>query len=363
MSDESADQGPALGTDPFRNTDGTLSYLIRLRERSVRASAELGAPVVEGKTAPAAPAEPLDLGPEIPGLRGLEERDEPKTLADRAAGVVLDDADEDRIARVSAELEDRPQDALGFSPRTARRALAAFKILYRYWFRVSSAGHANLPEKGPVILAANHGGVLPFDAIMAVVDVMLRADPPRLVRTIVDRWVGSLPFVNIFYSQVGQVIGTRENFRQLLRSDQLVLVFPEGTAGIRKRAAERYVLQEFNVGFVEESVRHRVPIVPTAIIGADDQAPILYDIKPLARLLGLPVFPITPTFPLLGPLGLVPYPVKYEIRYGEPFRFYEDFRADDASDPHAIQYMAEQVRRRLQEMTDARVLERRGRSE
>jgi hypothetical protein len=95
-------------------------------------------------------------------------------------------------------------------------------------------------------------------------------------------------------------------------------------------------------------------------VGADDQSPILYDLKPLARLLGLPTFPITPTFPLLGPLGLLPYPVKYEISYGEPFRFYEEFPPEVAEDPHAVRYMAEQVRRRIQEIVDRGVLARRG---
>ena len=194
---------------------------------------------------------------------------------------------------------------------------------------------------------------------MVVVDVLLNANPPRLARAIVDRWAGTLPFVNIFYSRVGQVIGTRENFRALLKSDQIALVFPEGMAAIRKKAAQRYMLQKFNVGFIEESMRHQVPIVPTAIVGADDQSPILYDLKPLAKLLGLPVFPITPTFPLLGPLGLLPYPVKYEICYGEPFRFYEEFPLHVVEDPHAVRYMAQQVRRRIQEIVDRGVLARR----
>jgi hypothetical protein len=110
---------------------------------------------------------------------------------------------------------------------------------------------------------------------------------------------------------------------------------------------------------VEESLLHRVPIVPVAVVGADDQTPILYDIKPLAKLLGLPVFPITPTFPLLGPLGLLPYPVKYQIRYGEPFHFYEEYPPDATHDPAAVRYMADQVRRRVQEMVDRDVMARR----
>jgi 1-acyl-sn-glycerol-3-phosphate acyltransferase len=225
---------------------------------------------------------------------------------------------------------------------------------------VESSGHQAIPEKGPAILAGNHGGLLPFDGAMIVVDVLLHGRPPRLLRAVVERWAGTLPFVNVFYARVGQVIGTRDNVRSLLETDNLVLVFPEGVAGIRKKAAERYVLQRFNVGFIEESLRYRVPIVPLAVVGADDQAPILFDVKPLARILGLPVFPITPTFPLLGPLGLLPYPVRYEIRYGDPFRFYEEYPQEAADDPHAVRYMAEQVRRRIQEMVDAGALARRG---
>jgi len=350
----------ALGGDPFTQTDGTLPYLLKLRERTLRVVSD------DKEEAPWRPpqqqarAAPPDLGPELPDLPSYDDAEEPPGWLDRLAGVGLDRADEERLNLVANMLAAHPYDALGLSPRTARRAYAAFKVLYRHYFRVESSGHAALPEKGGAILAANHGGLLPFDGAMVVVDVLLRANPPRLARAIVDRWAGTLPFVNIFYSRVGQVIGTRENFRSLLRSSQIALVFPEGTPGIRKRAADRYVLQKFNVGFVEESIRHQVPIVPTAIVGADDQAPVLYDVKPLARLLGLPVFPITPTFPLLGPLGLLPYPVKYEIQYGEPFRFYEEFPPRVVDDANAVRYMAEQVRRRVQEIVDRGVLRRRG---
>src|SRR5262249_46724625 len=131
-----------------------------------------------------------------------------------------------------------------------------------------------------------------------------------------------------------EVIGTRDNVRELVRLKQLVMIFPEGMAGIKKRAAERYVLQPFHLGFVEESLRHRVPIIPVAVVGADDQAPVLWDLQPLAKLLGLPLFPITPTSPLFGRLGLLPYPVLYEIVYGEPFRFSEDFPPEAIEDPH-----------------------------
>lgn len=356
--DLSGTLGPSLGSDPFSQGDGTLPYLIRLRERSVRIVAKAAPASARGEAPPGAGEVP-DLGPPVPEIPSFDDRDESAGALDRLAGLLLGDDDEERLAQLQATLGGRAYDDFGLSPRVARRALAFFKLLYKYWFRVESSGHEHIPEKEGAILAANHGGLLPFDATMIVVDCMLAAKPSRLVRTIVDRWAGSLPFVNVFYARAGQVVGSRDNVRELLRLKQLVMIFPEGMAGIKKRAAERYVLQPFHLGFVEESLRHRVPIIPVAVVGADDQAPVLWDLQPLAKLLGLPFFPITPTFPLFGLLGLLPYPVRYEIAYGEPFRFYEEFPPEALEDPHSVRYMTERVRRRIQEMVDQRVLDRR----
>ena len=245
-----------------------------------------------------------------------------------------------------------PYDRFGFSPDVARRAMPIFHALYKLYFRVESHGHEHLPERGRAVLAANHAGLLPFDGAMTVVDVLLHTDPPRLARAIVDRWAGELPFVNVFYARVGQVIGTRENFADLLDDDQLVLVFPEGIDGIRKTITHRYRIQNFRVGFVEQALRAGAPIVPMAVIGSDDQTPILYDLKPLARALGLPVAPITPTFPWLGPLGLLPYPVRYKIVYGEPLAFHERFGPEGADDARLVHYLARQVRRAVQQLVD-----------
>jgi 1-acyl-sn-glycerol-3-phosphate acyltransferase len=202
------------------------------------------------------------------------------------------------------------------------------------------------------VLAGNHGGLLPFDAAMAVVDGALHTDPPRLVRSVVDRWAGSLPWVNLFYARVGQIVGTRENFDKLLKEGQLLLVFPEGVEGMRKTIAHRYRLQKFRVGFIEHALRARAPIVPVAFIGSDDQSPILFDIKPLARRLGIPVAPITPTFPWFGPLGMLPYPVSYRIVYGEPLHYHERFGPEGANDSRLVRYLANQVRRAVQLLID-----------
>jgi len=224
--------------------------------------------------------------------------------------------------------------------------------LYRFWFRVQSEGHEHLPRRGGAILVANHGGLLPFDGAMAAVDALLHSDPPRLLRPLVARFVRDLPLLRDFYAGIGPVIGTRENFRHLLEQRELVLVFPEGVEGIRKTVPDRYRLQHFHPGFVEEAVRHRVPVIPVAIVGPDDQAPILYDLKTVARWLKLPAFPITPTFPWLGPLGLLPYPVRYRIVYGEPLALHEQAPREAADDRPRMEEMAARVRLTVQHLVD-----------
>lgn len=266
---------------------------------------------------------------------------------------VLDDNERRRLfALMQWSDADAGYDRFGLSPAVLRRVFPLFLLLYRAWFRVRSSGHEHLPTHGPAILASNHGGLLPFDGAMLVMDVALSTDPPRLLRAIVDHWAGSLSYINVFFARVGQVIGTRENFADLLADDQLVLVFPEGINGIRKLITQRHRLQSFHVGFVEQALRAGAPIIPTAVIGSDDQAPILFDLKPLARMFGLPVVPVTPTFPWLGPLGLIPYPVPYRIVYGEPLRFQERFGPDDADDPRLIRYLARLVRKEVQALID-----------
>jgi 1-acyl-sn-glycerol-3-phosphate acyltransferase len=309
---------------------------------------ELAAAVAPGPDAredrPLAPPEPL-APRAVPRVAEADVLPELRRMAD-----LLGEDPVRRLSAFAASLEG--WDRFGLSKAGLARSFPFFYALYRVWFRVRSTGHELLPASGPAVLVANHGGLLPFDGAMAVLDVLLHTDPPRLPRAIVERWAGTLPFVNVFYARVGQVIGTKDNFERLLRDGEAVLVFPEGVEGIRKRVTQRYRLQRFRVGFVEHALRARAPIVPMAILGSDDQAPILYDLKPLARLLGLPTAPITPTFPWLGPLGLLPYPVRYRIVYGAPLRFHERFGPDAAEDASLVRALANQVRRQVQALID-----------
>ena len=369
-----AEDSAALGSDPFAERDDFDPFLeglqalggdVPLQRRRVRTrrvdplefereSREL-APSAFRARAPAPEPSRREPTPLHRRRRShtprLDEIDLPKasSLIDR----ILSPEQRLRLAALAHMVEGNGgYDRYGLSPEVLKLSFPIIGALYQAYFRVKSEGHENLPSTGGAILAGNHGGILPFDGAMVVMDAAMNTDPPRLPRAIVDRWAGGLPWVNVFYARVGQVIGTRENFADLLRDEQLLLVFPEGMDGVRKNITQRHRLQSFKVGFVEQALLGRAPIIPVAIIGSDNQAPILYDVKPLAKLLGLPFAPITPTFPLLGPLGLLPYPVNYRIVYGEPLNFHDRYGPECASDARLVRYLAKQVRRSVQLLVD-----------
>ncbi|CAM4537718.1 MULTISPECIES: lysophospholipid acyltransferase family protein [Myxococcus] len=205
-------------------------------------------------------------------------------------------------------------DPFGFDLDYSLSAVAPLLWLYRNYFRVETFGIENVPA-GRVLLVSNHSGQLPMDGAMIGVAMMLDASPSRVIRSMVEKWVSSLPYVSTFMARVGQIVGTPENCRRLLESEEAILVFPEGTRGINKLWPQRYQLQEFGLGFMRLALETNTPIVPVAVIGAEEQAPALMDLKPVAKLLGFPSFPITPT-------GLpIPLPTKYRIYFGEPLHF------------------------------------------
>lgn len=370
------DERPALGSDPFERTVGTDPFLEGLEalglapagavepayafdpafgsalgaDAASTASAAPGPPPATAGPAPASSPPAAGHWVRTPALDEVD-AERPRDWVDR----VLDPEHRRRLSSLAHLIEaDADYDPYGLSPETLRKSFPWFHALYRHYFRVRSVGHEHVPTEGPAILAANHAGLLPFDGAMVVLDVVLHTDPPRLPRAIVDRWAGTLPWVNVFYARVGQVVGTRHNFAELLRDGQLPLVFPEGSAGITKTIAQRYRLQHFHVGFVEEALRSGAPIVPVAVIGSDDQTPILYDVRSVAKALGLPSLPITPTFPWLGPLGLLPYPVRYRIVYGEPLDFAARFGPEDADDPDLVRHLSLRVRAAVQALLDRR---------
>jgi len=220
-----------------------------------------------------------------------------------------------RLEKLTPPKNEYGVDPYGFDADFLTSAIAPLLWLYRRWFRVETHGIDNVPAEGRVLLVANHSGQLPFDAAMIDLALLIDRDPPRAARALVDTWVPTLPFVSTYMARCGQIVGTPENCRRLLAADECLLVFPEGTRGLGKPFKERYRLQDFGLGFMRMALESDAPIVPIGVVGAEEQAPQVLDVKPLAKLLGFPYLPITLT---LLPL---PLPVRYHLHFGEPMRF------------------------------------------
>jgi 1-acyl-sn-glycerol-3-phosphate acyltransferase len=220
-----------------------------------------------------------------------------------------------RLEKLTPPRNEYGVDPYGLDLEYAVAAIAPLLWMYKHWFRVQLHGVDRVPGEGRVVIVANHSGQLPFDAAMIAVGLLIDKDPPRVARALVEKWVPTLPFVSTFMARCGQIVGTPENCRRLLAADEAILVFPEGVRGLNKPFRQRYQLQKFGLGFLRLALESSAPVVPCAVVGAEEQAPALLDVKPLARLLGFPAFPITPT--------ILPFPLpsRYHIRFGEPMRF------------------------------------------
>jgi 1-acyl-sn-glycerol-3-phosphate acyltransferase len=194
-----------------------------------------------------------------------------------------------------------------------------------------------------MLLIANHAGQIAIDAAMIGTAMVLEAEPPRIVRGMGEYWLPTVPWLNIAMVRTGSVVGTRKNCVALLEADECVIAFPEGVRGMNKLIWERYQLQEFGYGFMRLALETHSPIVPIAVVGSEEQAPAIANLRGLGQLLGMPAFPVTLTWPWLGPLGLIPLPVKYHIHFGEPMRFEGNPNDED----EVIAEKVEQVKERI----------------
>jgi 1-acyl-sn-glycerol-3-phosphate acyltransferase len=233
-----------------------------------------------------------------------------------------------------------------------------FVFLYRHWWRVETRGLDNVPASGPALIVANHSGALfPYDGAMLKVALRFEHPAARELRPLVHDFVFRAPLLASLMTRVGGVRASPENGERLLRRGEVVAVFPEGLRGMQKRFAKRYRLQHFGRGgFAALALKTGAPIVPAAVIGAEETYPLLGTWEWPAKLLDLPYFPLTPTFPWLGPLGLVPLPSKWILRFGEPID--GDPLASDAADSESTQRLAEEVRETIQRMVDETLRER-----
>jgi 1-acyl-sn-glycerol-3-phosphate acyltransferase len=259
---------------------------------------------------------------------------------------------EARVATLLATLRKRMSgnyavDEFGFDQQITEVLTAAVEPLAEKWFRLEVRGVENIPAEGGALLVANHSGTVPIDGIITGYAVSKYAG--RNLRPLGADLVFSLPFVGQVARKVGATLACTEDAERLLTTGELAGVWPEGFKGIGKPFAERYKLQRFGRGgFVSSAMRAQVPIVPVSIVGAEEIYPLVGNVPSLARLLGLPYLPITPFFPLLGPLGLVPLPSKWIIEFGEPIRT-DAYEPEAADDPMLLFNVTDQVRETIQQ--------------
>ena len=238
-------------------------------------------------------------------------------------------ADDDLAGRTKALVvreNEYGYDSFGMNRASLKTAVRIAHFLYRYYFRAEAHGIEHVPAAGRLLLVSNHSGQLPYDGLVINTAVFLEAQRPRLVRSMVEHFVPTIPFASYLLPRWGQIVGTPENCRRLLAQDEAILVFPEGARGISKPFSRRYQLEPFGHGFMRLALESGAPIVPIAVIGAEEQAPA-FNLRSVARLVGAPAFPIMP-FPPFVPI--VPLPVKYRLYFGEPMHFEGD--PDDDED-------------------------------
>jgi 1-acyl-sn-glycerol-3-phosphate acyltransferase len=311
--------------------DGTRRHPSLLEDPGTRASAEQIAAVVR----------------EIDHRRGA------------AGGAPVDDEGPNelaqRIAAVAGFVRKRMSgdytvDEFGFDKHLNEAIfLPLLRGLFRNWFRVDVSGIENLPETGAALVVANHAGVLPLDGLMASVAVHDNHPANRDLRLLAADMVFDMPVMGQAARKAGHTMACTADAHRLLAAGELTAVFPEGYKGLGKNFRDRYKLQRFGRGgFVAAALRAGAPIVPCSIVGSEEIYPMITDVKLLARLFGLPYFPVTPLFPLAGPLGLVPLPSKWHIQFGEPIST-EEYDESAADDPMVTFELTDQVRETIQQ--------------
>jgi 1-acyl-sn-glycerol-3-phosphate acyltransferase len=270
-----------------------------------------------------------------------------------AAKELFGDQWEPQLARFLAFLRRRVTgdyvvDEYGFDAEVTQRfVMTALRPIAQKWFRVEVRGADNIPADGGALVVSNHSGTIPMDGLMTMVSI--HDTTGRHLRPLGADLVFRLPVVSSMARRSGATLACNEDAERMLAGGELVGVWPEGFKGIGKPYGERYKLQRFGRGgFVSAALRTGVPIIPLSVVGAEEIYPLVGNVPALARLLGVPYIPITPFFPLLGPLGLLPLPSKWLLEFGDPIRTdeYDDGAADD---PMLVFNVTDQVRETIQQ--------------
>jgi 1-acyl-sn-glycerol-3-phosphate acyltransferase len=250
-------------------------------------------------------------------------------------------------------------DDFGFDRDLTEHVLVPpFRPLYDKWFRVEATGLQHVPSSGGALVVANHSGTIPLDAVMTSLALLDHHPAHRHLRMLGADLVFRTPGLGSLARKSGQTLACNPDAERLLGDGELVGVWPEGFKGIGKPYSDRYKLQRFGRGgFVGAALRARVPIIPCSIVGAEEIYPMIANSRTLARVLGLPYFPVTPTWPLLGPLGAVPLPSKWFIEFGEPIDT-ASLDPDGAEDPMLVFNLTDQVRETIQQTLYRLLLQR-----
>jgi 1-acyl-sn-glycerol-3-phosphate acyltransferase len=286
----------------------------------------------------------------------VREIDERRLSGD--GGLQVDDGPNELAQKIAAVAEfvrkrmagDYTVDEFGFDAHLNEAILLPLlRGLFKNWFRVEVSGIENLPADGAGLVVANHAGVLPLDGLMASVAVHDYHPAQRDLRLLAADLVFDMPVMGQLARKAGHTMACTSDAHRLLAAGHLTAVFPEGYKGLGKHFRDRYKLQRFGRGgFVAAALRAQAPIIPCSIVGSEEIYPMITDVKLLARLLGLPYFPVTPLFPLAGPAGLIPLPSKWHIQFGEPIPT-DGYDEHDAEDPMVTFELTDQVRETIQQ--------------
>jgi 1-acyl-sn-glycerol-3-phosphate acyltransferase len=330
----------------------------RIRELEARLDKMIDAHARERESG--AELEPVATRAELrPPMSSRPPPPEPDGMFDTARELLSTDFYLRKWGRLGLRNRSEDVDEFGYDPVYEQKVLPFFDFLYDRYFRVEAHGAERVPADGRCLLVANHSGTLPFDGMMLRLAVRREHPQHRDVRWLAEDAIFHFPFLGSFSNRLGAVRACQENAERLLDHGALVASFPEGMKGIGKLFKDRYRLQRFGRGgFVKLCLRTRTPVVPVAIVGGEETNPMLSRVEYLTKALGIPYLPVTPTFPLLGPLGLLPAPTKWKIVFGDPVDL-EGYGAEAADDEILVGRLAEAVRREIQGMLDRMVTERR----
>ena len=255
----------------------------------------------------------------------------------------------DLIMRSDAGMAEGGFDAFGADPDVTADTLTVLMFFYMFYFRVEAHGVENLPDDGPGLIVSNHAPVLPFDAAMIAMAAMLEAEKPRFIRSIINRAIADIPYFSTLMYRTGQVMGCDENVRRIFENGNLVLVFPTGAEGDMNTIFNKYRVHDFTIGFMEYALRFKTPVVPTCVTGSEEAALTLAKIN--TNLAGFKHIPVTPIFPWLGPLGLIPFPTKFNVYFEPPIAYHEEHRAD-MDNPEKVRVLVDGLRDHIQDMLD-----------